>query len=607
MTRFIRTGRGTADVGAIRGEQGAAGRTTARRVAVQLAVVAGLLLLAGCGALRRLNLPLLGPRGPYDLVITGGTVVDGTGAPGYRADVAVVGDRIVRISKRSLAHARAKWVIDATGRVVAPGFVDLHEHLDGLPRDPDATNMVRQGVTSALGGVDGRSPLPLFLALDTLRRTRVAMNVGYLVGQAAVRRRVMGDADRPASLAELDAMRRLVAQAMHDGARGLSADLAQSPGRAATTTEVVALAEVAGDSGGIFAVGARRQARLANGVAEALEIGRRAAVPVLFTRVRVVGAPDWGSSARILAVVDSARTAGETVWLDQVPTDDTPASITALVPEWAMQGGRAAFLDRLWQPALRDSIFDGIKSAIINGPGGNDLRRIELVHVPWRPELDGKTLYDWAVAHHVEPVPEAGAELVIQAIQRGGARVVLHDMSEDDIVRSMKDPHTAIVSDGRVPPDGAAAGGPNPRDTLVASDGRAMPRAASEATSVRRPSDYGAFPHMLGHYVRQRHVLPLEAAVHRMTGLPAAIAGFDHRGRIAEGWFADLVVFDSATVAGATDANPARPPTGIDWVIVNGTVEMHAGRPTGQRAGVILERPAGTTRLHPAAGRPRGP
>lgn len=547
---------------------------------------AAFVLLTGCGAIRSLHLPFIGPGRQYDLVITGGTVVDGTGAPGYRADVAVVGDRIVRISKRSLAHARARRVIHAAGRVVAPGFVDLHEHLGGLTRDPDASNMVRQGVTSALGGVDGRSPLPLFLSLDTLRRTGVGINVGYFIGHAAVRRRVMGDAPRPASLAELDAMRRLVAQAMHDGARGLSADLARPPGRYASTTEVVALAEVAGDSGGIVAAGVRDPGRgVVDGVAEVLEIARRAGVPVLLTRTRIVGAPAWGASTRILALADSARAAGRQVWLDQVPARATPAPITALVPEWAMQGGRQAFLHRLWSPTLRDSIVEGIMAAIVAGPGGNDLRRIELVHVPWQPSLDGLTFYDWAVHRHVEPVPEAAAELVIQAIQRGGARIVLHGLSDNDIARFMKDPHTAIVSNGRVLPD------PDTGTT-------------GPAASFPAPRDVGAFPHMLGHYVRTLHVLTLEEAVRRMTDLPARIARLDHRGRIAQGWFADLVVFDPATIASrATGTDPARPPAGIDWVLVNGTVEVHAGQVSGTRAGVLLLRDEGAARAVGAASR----
>ncbi len=594
MKRLIPTNPGSAAVAAAgasprpaaRGLPAVRGAASSARAVARILAAAAVVFLGGCGPIRSLHLPLLGSDGPYDLVITGGTVVDGTGAPGYRADVAVVGDRIVRISKRSLAHARAARVIDARGRVVAPGFVDLQEHLEDLPRAPDAANMVGQGVTSALGGADGRSPMPLFLTLDTLRRTGTAMNVGYLIGQAAIRRRVMGDSRQPANLAQLDAMRRLVAQAMHDGARGLSADLADPPGRYAPTTEVVALAEVAGDSGGIFAAGLRDTGPgLAGAVAEALEVGRRAGVPVLLARARVIGAPDWGASTRVLAMVDSARAAGRTVWLDRVPTAGTPADITRLVPEWAMQGGRRAFLDRLWRPALRDSIVEGIMSAIVDGPGGNDLRRIELVDVPWQPDLDGTTFHDWAVQHHVDPVPEAAAELVIQAIQMGGARIVLHGQSDDDIARILKDPHTAIVSDGRVMPGTPGAAG---------TEGATRSRGSA---SFPVPRDYGAFPRMLGTYVRELHVLSLEEAVHRMTALPAAIAGLDRRGRIAEGWFADLVVFDPATIGSpATAAHPTRSPTGIDWVIVNGKVATRAEQTTGERAGMLLLRRAGARR-----------
>lgn len=501
----------------------------------------------------------------YDLLIAGGTIIDGTGSAPYRADVAIAGDRIVRVSRSPLERDSATRVIDASARVVAPGFIDLHAHLDPLLRLPGAESAVRQGVTTALGGPDGSSPWPLAPYLDSAQALGLGMNVAFLTGHNTIRRRVMGMADRAPAADELRRMRQMVAQAMGDGAWGLSTGLKYLPGAYAKTDEVVALASVAADSGGIYTSHLREEGLgLIDGVAEAIEIGRRAHIPVILTHHKVVGKPMWGSSVRTLAMIDSARAAGIDVMADQYPYTATYTGIGVLVPAWARADGDSAFARRLRDPALRDSIVKGIVFNILNDRGGGDISRVQLAKVPWKRDLEGKTLADWARERGMKPTPEVGAELVIDALQRGGVSAIYHVLDSADVERIMRYPYTMIGSDGRLVRPGE--GHPHPRW-------------------------YGTFPRVLGHYVRERHVLTLEEAVHKMTGMSAKRLGLRDRGQVAEGMYADLVVFDPKTVEDrATFENPHQYPVGIDYVIVNGTAAVDGGKFTDARAGRVLRR-----------------
>ena len=512
------------------------------------------------------------PAAPaYDLLITGGTVIDGTGAPGYRADVAVKDGRIAAMSRERIPASRAARVVDATGLVVAPGFVDLHAHLDPLLRLPGAESAVRQGVTTALGGPDGGSPLPLAPYLDSARTLGLGINVAFLAGHNTIRERVMGEANRSPTAGELARMQALVGESMRDGAWGLSTGLKYIPGAYSETGEVVALATVAADSGGIYTSHLREEGLgLIESVAEAIEIGRRARIPVVLTHHKAVGKPMWGASARTLAMIDSANAAGLDVMADQYPYTATYTGIGVLVPAWAMADGDTAFERRLGDPALRDSIVQGIVFNILNDRGGGDLRRVQLARVAWDRSLEGRTLHDWAEAQRLPPTPEIGAALVIEALRRGGASAIYHVLDEGDVERIMRHPRTLVASDGRLVRPGE--GHPHPRW-------------------------YGTFPRVLGTYVRDRGVLRLEEAIAKMTAMPAARLGLADRGRIAEGLAADLVVLDPATVADrATFEAPHQYPAGIPWVIVNGVPVVERGSFTGRRPGLVLRRPAGRTR-----------
>lgn len=500
----------------------------------------------------------------FDLLIAGGTVIDGTGAPGRRADVGIRGDRIVAVAP-SLPRPGAKRIIDATGRIVAPGFIDLHAHLEPLLQLPLMESALRQGVTLAVGGPDGGSPLPLAPYLDSVRTTKPGINVAYLVGHNDIRRAVLGMADRAPSAAELSRMRRLVAEAMGQGAFGLSTGLLYLPGTYSNVEEVIALARVASDSGGIYTSHLRKEGiGLLDGVGEALEIGRRAKIPVVLTHHKAVGQQMWGKSVVTLAMVDSARKAGTDVMIDQYPYTATHTNLGVLVPSWAMAGGNAEFRQRLENPALKDSIVAGIIFNILNDRGGGDLARVQFSRVAWDTSLEGKTLKDWAARRNLAPTPENGAQLVLEAMLKGGANAIYHVLDEGDVRRIMTHPFTMIASDGRLSRPG---------------DGHPHPRA------------YGTFPRVLGEYVRTQRLLSLETAIHKMTQMPAMRLGLRDRGVLRDGAMADVVVFDAATVQDqATFTEPHQYPQGIGTVIVNGTVSVDGGAATGQRAGRVLTR-----------------
>ncbi|MEZ4586422.1 MAG: D-aminoacylase [Gemmatimonadales bacterium] len=517
-----------------------------------------LLLAVACGQ--------TADQGPYDLLLEGGSVIDGTGAPATRADVGVRDGRIVAVAADLPAEAAAR-VIDVAGQTVAPGFIDLHAHLEPLLRLPAAESHLRQGVTTALGGPDGSSPWPLGPYLDSAAAAGLGMNVAYLVGHNTIRQAVMGLANRAPTAAELGRMETMVGQGMDAGAFGLSTGLRYLPGTFAETEEVIALAAIAAAAGGIYTSHLRDEGmELAAGVREAIRIGREARIPIVLTHHKVIGKPMWGSSALTLAMADSARAEGIEVMADQYPYTASYTGISVLVPTWALAGGDSGLAARLRDPALRDSVVAGIVWNIENDRGGGDIARVQLALVPWDRTLEGRTLADWAEREGLPPTPATGAQLVLRAMARGGASAIYHVMDEDDVERIMRDPHTAIASDGRLVRPG---------------DGHPHPRW------------YGTFPRVLARYVRERGTLTLEDAIRKMTSLPADRLGLATRGRVAVGAWADLVVFDPATVADrATFEEPHQYPVGISLVTVNGVPVVDGGSFTAARPGRVLRRTA---------------
>lgn len=501
----------------------------------------------------------------WDIVIRGGTVIDGTGQPRFTADVAIRGDRIVAVSAVPLDIQLARQVIDATGKVISPGFVDIHTHLDPLLTLPGGESHVRQGVTTALGGPDGTAPWPLSPYLDRVNEIGVGLNVGFMVGHNTVRREVIGLEDRPPTFSELTRMQDMVVQGMIEGAWGISTGLKYLPGAFADLTELVALSAMVVPYGGFYTSHLRDEGLgLLESVSEALEIGRQARIPVVLTHHKVVGQPMWGSSSITLNMVDSARAAGTDAMIDQYPYTASHSGITILIPAWAMEGGTDALLTRMEDPGLADSILSGIEFNIKYDRGGNDLRRVQFSRVSWDRSLEGKTLYDWAVRDGLEPTPAIGAELVIESVRRGGANGIYHAMDEADVEAIMSHPQTMIGSDGRL---------------VALGDGHPHPRW------------YGTFPRVLGLYARERGILKLEEAVRKMTSMPARRIGLPGRGQVEIGWFADLVVFDSETIIDrATFQDPHQYPVGVEWVLVNGKIAIEDGVYRDVRSGKVLRK-----------------
>jgi N-acyl-D-amino-acid deacylase len=501
----------------------------------------------------------------WDLLITGGTVIDGTGKARFRGDVAIDDGKIVRISPTALPKANAARVIDAAGKIVAPGFIDLHLHMNPVAL-PGGENLVRQGVTTALGGPDGSNPWPLGEYLKKADALDLGMNVAYLVGHNTIREDVMGLDNRAPTDAEMKEMKARVAQGMKEGAFGLSTGLRYTPGVYSKIGEVIELSKVAAQMGGIYTSHLRDEgAKLIEGVGEAIEIGRQAKIPIVLTHHKAVGSPNWGGSVKTLAMVDAARKEGIDVMIDQYPYTASHTDISILVPPEALAGGTKAFLARVDDRAQGEGIMEGIIWNIVNDRGAGDIVNVQFSVVTWDRSLEGKTLKDWAVREGLSPTPENGARLVIEAIRRGGAGSIFHAIKEDDVRRIMQHPFTAIATDGTVSKFGE--GSPHPRS-------------------------YGTFPRVLGHYARDEKVLTLEDAVRKMSSLPAGRMGLKDRGRVVEGTWADLVVFDPATVADkSTFQNPHQYPEGIPYVIVNGVPVVDNGKWSGAGPGQVLRRP----------------
>jgi N-acyl-D-amino-acid deacylase len=502
----------------------------------------------------------------FDLLIRGGTVVDGTGEPRYSADIAVQGDRIALVSRVAIEPGRARLVMDARGRIVAPGFIDSHAHVEELHLRPLAESFLRQGVTTVVYAPDGGMHWPLGEYIAELESVGHAPNILFFAGHNTIRTQVMGASSRAPTPSELERMKEMVARAMEEGAVGFSTGLRYTPGIYSTTEEVIELARVAARYGGIYVSHMRDEgAGSIAAVTELVRIAREAGIPAQVTHHKLMGQPQWGQSDATLGLVKAARDDGLDITIDQYPYDATSTGTAVLFPSWALAGGTDSLQARLADRPTRARIVDGIKETIIEERGGGDLERIRMARVGFRPEWNGWTFADIARDRGEEPTLDFAAELAIEIQTQGGASGVWHVIHEDDVRRIMQYPWTMISSDGGFGVPGH--GHPHPRN-------------------------YGAFARVLGRYVREQNVLTLEEAVRRMTTLPASRFSQPDRGRIAEGATADLVVFDAERIIDhATYEDPHRFATGVDHVVINGVVVLRDGSLTGEKPGRVLVRP----------------
>ena len=526
----------------------------------------------------------------FDLIIRNGLLIDGTGGPARPGDLAVQQGRIAALG--DLARAEAALSIDAGGHVVTPGFIDMHSHADGvLPALPTADSLVRQGITSAVVGQCGESPAPLLPAtreevvasmasadcplpfdawstfaeyLEYLGRLGISINVTPLVGQGTVRAGVMAHSAASPNDEQVAAMRREVARAMDGGAIGVSTGLIYPPGSYATTEEIVETVRPAGERGGYYFSHIRGEAdRLLEAVAEAIHIGRETGAAVEISHFKAAGRANWDKAERALDLIDRARAEGLDVAADMYPYLSGSSSLVSMLPEWAQEGGVPAILARLADPETRRSMSHDMDR--IGFFRGAEWDQVLIAGAPARREVEGRYVADLAAEVGLSPhewVFEtlAACRLDVQMISRYAC--------EENLERQLRRPWMAIGTDagGRSTQGPLSAGFPHPRN-------------------------YGTFPRILARYVRERPVLTLEAAIHRMTGLAAERLRWRDRGLLKKGYAADIVVLDPDTVTDtATYEAPHRYPVGIEHVIVNGRPVVAGGRHTGARPGRVLAR-----------------
>jgi dihydroorotase/N-acyl-D-amino-acid deacylase len=518
-----------------------------------------------------------------DLVITNARLVDGTGAPARTGGIAIAAGRIATVG--DVSGVTAARTIDAKGRVVAPGFIDMHSHSDmPLVTDGNAQSKIRQGVTTEIIGESGSvapsDRFPDFNAyFSTLEKQGIAVNVLSYLGLGSVREAVIGNEDRRPTPAEMQKMQAIVRDAMNQGVFGVSTGLIYPPNAYADIEELATLSRVAAESGGIYASHLRHDGpKWKDGIDEIIGISERAKLPGHIFHLKITGSKNFGRMKDVVMLVDSARKRGVRITADQYPYIASSTGLTATIPNWAEEGGSAKLVERLKDPQTRVRIrremedpnptwenryqsagtWQNVQLASIGRTRGvgddkqNPNRKYEGMRVAEAAKLAGKDPFDFVF------------DLLVE--ERGSIGCVYFIMSEDDLALALKQPWVAIGSDG----------------SALATEGPLR-------SGVPHPRNFGTFPRVLGRYVREQKVITLEDAIRKMTSLPASILGLDDRGALQTGKMADLVIFDPATVIDrATFESPFQYPEGIATVVVNGQVVLDEGRHTGVRPGKIL-------------------
>jgi N-acyl-D-aspartate/D-glutamate deacylase len=493
------------------------------------------------------------------ILIRNGTVYDGGGGQSFVADIGIRDDRIVFVGDAEADDVHGLREIDADGLIVAPGFIDPHTHAGGdltsrerAPREN--LNYLMQGVTTVVYGNDGGGPFDVSAARAELAEPGIGTNAAVLVGFGSVRSEVMGMRDEPASPAEIEAMKELVDEAMREGAVGLSTGLFYAPQSFSTTEEVIELARVAAGHGGIYDSHLRDESSytigLLGAVDEAIRIGREAGLPVHISHLKALGVDVCGEYEAVLARIRAAREAGQQVTADQYPYDASGTSVgSSLLPRWAQAGGRDSLLARLADPAVRERLAADMRENLRrrNGPDAILLTGGDSAWI-------GKTLAEIARERGTDPITAA-----MEIVEAGGASVASFNMNEEDIEAIMRADFVMTGSDG--------SGG--------------------------HPRKYGTYPRKIRKYVLEDSVITMARMVRASSAQVAEVFGLEGRGQISEGSFADVAVFDPATIRDeATFVDPTRLATGMRFVLVNGVLVVDEGRPTHELAGRVLARGA---------------
>ena len=502
------------------------------------------------------GLPAQSETERFDLILRSGLVHVGDGTPPVRMDIVIRDGQIAAMQERLELPGDIEVKCDQL--IVCPGFIDLHNHSDGeiTSRDTRANvNYLMQGCTTVVTGNCGFGPIDVAGYLDKVDQSGAGTNVAHLLPQGSLRDKVMGKANREPSESDLEEMRELAAEAMQQGAFGMSTGLIYIPGTFTRTEELIEIATVVAAHQGIYVSHIRGEgSNLLSSIKEAIHIGREAQVPVHVSHFKASGIPSWGTLRLAVALIQEARDSGMTVTADQYPYPASSTSLQAtLLPSWAREGGREELVERLKDEELLQRIRQDIETALPRKG------RIQIASCSGFPQYTGGALRELAENEGLEV-----ADLVVQIELSGGAQVVHFGMQKEEIRSIMPLPWVATASDG---------------GTKVIS--RAMPH----------PRSFGTFPRKIGHYARDEQVITMAHAIRSATSLPAEILGLTDRGLIAEGMVADITVFDPETIRDrATFTEPFLQSTGIHHVLINGQLAVHDGIPTGRLAGRSLRK-----------------
>jgi N-acyl-D-amino-acid deacylase len=523
----------------------------------------------------------------FDLLILNGKIVDGTGNPWYWGDLAIVDDKIVKIGR--LRNEQAQKVIDVKGDFVSPGFIDSHSHSDlFIFIDPKAEQKIMQGVTTENLGLDGFSIAPIneenigkwrkYLSgldgdpnirwkwrsfsdyLNTIDTLKPSVNLSSYIGMGTLRLKVIGMGDREATQSEISQMKLITAQAMEEGARGISAGLIYPPSIYQTMDEVVEIAKVARHYNGIYDVHMRNEGNeLIQAMEEVIEIGRRSEIPVLITHFKVMGEKNWGLSEKALQLLDDVRREGLDVTIAQYPYTAASTMLHAIIPPWYHSRGPEKLIQAIKQDkkTIKKDLHERMDWDNISANFGWENIVVSSVEKERNKEYEGKTIAEIASMKNVDDPVDAALDLL--ADEELAVGMVIFCMSEEDVIRIMKHPTVNFITDGLL-----GGGKPHPRV-------------------------YGTYPRILGRYVREQGILSIEDAIRKMTSLPAEKLRLKSRGMLIEGYAADITIFNQNTIIdNATFDNPKQFSSGIDWVIVNGQIVVEHGKHIGATPGKTI-------------------
>ncbi len=503
------------------------------------------------------------PARKFDIVIKSGRVIDGSGNPWYAADIGIKDGKIAAIAP-SLDEGQAGMVIQARGLTVAPGFIDVHTHVDReILNIPSVENYISQGVTTVVGGNCGGHEFPLSEFFAAAEK-KIALNIAMLAGHNTIRRKIMGIRMGAPTAEEMSQMKSLLDKEMKSGAIGLSTGLAYLPGVYSNTEEIIELARVVAPYHGIYASHIRNQAEgILEAIKEAIAVGEANGITVLISHIKLADEAIWNKPELVTGPVEEARARGVEVYLDQYPYTATSSGFTSSFPQEYFDGGREKFVERLADPVVYAKIKSHlIERRLTSRRGINRLQAIIIANSKAFPEYAGKNLEQILLLLKKEPTVENAADLIIEIEKSGGASAVFFQMDEPDVERLMRLPYLMIGSDGE-----------------VQVSGRGFPH----------PRSYGTFPRVLGRYVRERRVIGLEESIRKMTSLPAQALRLKDRGCIREGMWGDIVIFDEGAVEdAATFESPHQLSRGIYYVLVNGQVVFTDGKWTGALPGHCL-------------------